>query len=232
MEGWIKIHRRIVEWEWFDDDATFKVFIWLLVNANHEAKNWHGITIERGQLVTSLDSISRSTKHSVQSVRTILNRLKSTNEITSESTNKFTIITIKNYDSYQSQNEDDQQAKQQADQQTNNNQPTSNQHSINIQSTTNKNVKNDKNDKNEKNDKNSVVRFTPPTIEEVISYCQERRNNVDATRFINFYEMKGWMVGKNKMKDWKAAVRTWEGIKTVSKPTTLDNRFVKNIWNQ
>lgn len=53
-------------------------------------------------------------------------------------------------------------------------------------------------------------RFTPPTLEEVSNYCIERRNDIDPERFIDFYESKGWMVGKNKMKDWKAAVRSWE----------------------
>lgn len=53
-------------------------------------------------------------------------------------------------------------------------------------------------------------RFTPPTLEEVKSYCEERKNNVDAQKWIDFYEAKGWMIGKNKMTNWKAAVRTWE----------------------
>lgn len=52
--------------------------------------------------------------------------------------------------------------------------------------------------------------FKPPTLEEVQQYCIERNNNVDANRFIDFYSSKGWMIGKNKMKDWKAGVRTWE----------------------
>ena len=52
--------------------------------------------------------------------------------------------------------------------------------------------------------------FIPPTVEEVQAYCQERNNKVDAQTFVDFYSSKGWMVGKNKMKDWKAAVRTWE----------------------
>lgn len=52
--------------------------------------------------------------------------------------------------------------------------------------------------------------FKKPTLEEVQDYCNERNNGVDAQRFIDFYESKGWMVGKNKMKDWKACVRTWE----------------------
>jgi len=53
-------------------------------------------------------------------------------------------------------------------------------------------------------------RFIPPTLEEVKKYCIERNNSVDPQRFIDFYSSKGWMVGKNKMKDWKASVRTWE----------------------
>ena len=53
--------------------------------------------------------------------------------------------------------------------------------------------------------------FAPPTVDEVRAYCQERGNNIDPQRFVDFYESKGWFVGKNKMKDWKAAVRNWEG---------------------
>lgn len=53
-------------------------------------------------------------------------------------------------------------------------------------------------------------RFTPPTLEEVKAYCQERGNTLDAERFIDYYTSNGWQVGKNKMRDWKAAVRTWE----------------------
>lgn len=53
-------------------------------------------------------------------------------------------------------------------------------------------------------------RFVPPTVEEVRAYCQERKNNVDPERFVDFYASKGWMIGKNKMKDFKAAVRNWE----------------------
>jgi hypothetical protein len=53
-------------------------------------------------------------------------------------------------------------------------------------------------------------RFKKPTLEEINEYCKERNNNIDAQRFIDFYESKDWMIGKNKMKDWKAAIRTWE----------------------
>ena len=55
-----------------------------------------------------------------------------------------------------------------------------------------------------------LARFTPPTVEEVAAYCKERGNNVNAQRFVDFYAAKGWKIGQNPMKDWKAAVRTWE----------------------
>ena len=59
-------------------------------------------------------------------------------------------------------------------------------------------------------EKKPLKRFTAPTIEEVKEYCSERKNGVDAERFVNYYTANGWKVGKNPMKDWKAAVRTWE----------------------
>lgn len=58
--------------------------------------------------------------------------------------------------------------------------------------------------------KTSRSRFTPPTLEQVTEYCLERGNCIDPQRFIDYYTSNGWMVGKNRMKDWKAAVRTWE----------------------
>ena len=66
------------------------------------------------------------------------------------------------------------------------------------------------NDINDINKTKQYKHFHPPTLIEVKKYCQERTNKVDAAKFINFYESKGWMIGKNKMKSWQAAVRTWE----------------------
>lgn len=72
---------------------------------------------------------------------------------------------------------------------------------------------------NNKSDKPTRKRFIPPSLEEVQAYCRERQNNVDAERFINHYTANGWMVGRTKMKDWKAAVRTWEKNGYDKKPT-------------
>lgn len=57
---------------------------------------------------------------------------------------------------------------------------------------------------------NKSPRFSPPSLEEIKKYCLERKNSVDPQRWHDFYSSKGWMIGKNKMKDWKAAIRTWE----------------------
>ncbi len=73
----------------------------------------------------------------------------------------------------------------------------------------------DNKERNIKERKTTV--FQKPTLEEITSYCQERNNSVNPNKFYDFYESKGWMVGKNKMKDWKAAVRTWEGDLKVKK---------------
>jgi hypothetical protein len=68
--------------------------------------------------------------------------------------------------------------------------------------------------------------FIPPTVDEVRDYCGERMNNVDPEQFVDFYSAKGWMLGKNKMKDWKAAVRTWE---RKEKPKTYNDKIKNRV---
>lgn len=60
-------------------------------------------------------------------------------------------------------------------------------------------------------EKKREVAFAPPSLEELKKYCEERKNSVNPQNFLDFYSSKGWMIGKNRMKDWRAAVRTWEG---------------------
>lgn len=102
MKGWIKIHRNLISWEWFDYPEMLKLWLYLLMMANtDDGYKWHGIALERGQLVTSLPELEKKTGFTVQQVRTCLKRLCSTGEITVESTNKYRIITICNYRDYQ-----------------------------------------------------------------------------------------------------------------------------------
>ena len=77
---------------------------------------------------------------------------------------------------------------------------------------------------------NNKVRFKKPTIDEVKNYCVLRKNNIDAEAFIDFYESKNWFVGKNKMKDWKACIRTWERRET--KTTTSKLHAQINEWQE
>jgi len=180
QQGWIKLHRQILEWEWYSDNNCFRLFLHLLLKANHKEKRFKGIELKVGSIVTSRDLLARETGLTSQQIRTALTKLISTNEITSVTSSQGTIIQIVSYEKYQvSTNE------------ITNEQPTSNQ-----QSTTNNNVKKEK-------------KFIIPTFNDVLEYCMQNNLDVDGIKFINFYESKGWMVGKNKMKDWKAAIRTW-----------------------
>jgi len=116
MDGnWITIHRKILDWEWYDDINTFKLFMHLLLTANHKHQPWRGQIIKRGQKLTSRAKLSAETKLSERQVRTSLNHLKSTNEVTIRSTKKQSIITICQYDTYQPRKEsNDQQNDQQS----------------------------------------------------------------------------------------------------------------------
>lgn len=149
MSGWIKIHRRILQWEWYSDTNTVRLFLHLLLNANYEDKRWRGFEIKRGQVVTGRLKLSQETNLSEQQVRRCLERLKSTNEITIKATNKYTIITINKYEEYQhTAQENNQEINQQDNQQITNKQPTNNQ-----QITTTKEIKKEKKYKERKEER-------------------------------------------------------------------------------
>ena len=101
MEGWVKLHRKITEWEWWDDHNTTRLFIYLITKANHKDRSWRGTIIKRGDLITSIDKLAMQTGLSPQMIKTSLNKLKATNEITSKSTNKYTKLIVENYRQYQ-----------------------------------------------------------------------------------------------------------------------------------
>ncbi len=123
MEGWIKLHRKFCDWEWFNVSEMAHLFIYLLLNANHEDGSWNGISAKRGQLITGRKSLSRGTKISEQKIRTCLKRLEKTQELTIKSTKQYSIITICNYDNYQQKESD---INQQNNQQLTIDQPTIN----------------------------------------------------------------------------------------------------------
>jgi uncharacterized phage protein (TIGR02220 family) len=134
MIGWIKLHRQFLNWEWFNKSEAVHLFMYLLLKANHKDGNWQGIDIKKGQFITSYGKISNDTGISVQTIRTLLKKLENTNEINTQTTNKYTVITICKYADYQSEESET------------NTQLTNNQQTTNNQLTTNNNNKNNKED--------------------------------------------------------------------------------------
>ena len=129
MEGWIKLHRKFNEWEWYNISEMVHLFIHLLINANNKEGEWRGVILRRGQILTGLNSLHQATKISQQTIRTCLKRLEKTQEINIQSTNKYSIITICKYDDYQS--EKITTNKQPNKQLTNNQQTTNNKQEYN-----------------------------------------------------------------------------------------------------
>ena len=100
-QGWICVHRKLLDWEWFYDHKTFRLFMYFMLKANHQDKNWKGILIKRGQHLTSLDKIVAGSGLSKSQIRTAINKLKSTHEIAHQTNAQHTVITIINYNLYQ-----------------------------------------------------------------------------------------------------------------------------------
>lgn len=106
----IKLNRKILNWEWYSDNNTRSVFIHCLLRANWKAGKWKGVSYERGQFITSLASLSKEIGISVRQVRVALDHLYMTGELTSKNLPKARIITVVKYDEYQSR--DKQNGKQ------------------------------------------------------------------------------------------------------------------------
>lgn len=99
--GWIRLHKRILRWEWFSDGKTLSVFIYLLLSANFTDGYLQNVPVKRGQVVTSYQRIAASTGISLSSARRAVENLVSTGEISYEATNKYSLITINKYEMYQ-----------------------------------------------------------------------------------------------------------------------------------
>lgn len=101
MKGFIKLHRSILDWEWYKDANTKHLFIHLLLNSCYDNCRFMGKSVKRGEYITSLTRLSSDLNIPVRQLRTSLKRLVKTGEIDTQTTNKYTKVTILNYDSYQ-----------------------------------------------------------------------------------------------------------------------------------
>ena len=103
MNGFVKLHRQIMDWEWYSDPNVKCVFIHLLLSAAHDSYKYRGITVDRGQLVFGYQAVADANGLTYSQVRTAIRKLKSTGEIEMESDNHVTILTVNNYEKYQNQ---------------------------------------------------------------------------------------------------------------------------------
>lgn len=195
MDGWIKAHRSLLDWEWHTDPNMVSLWMHLLVLANFEDKRWKGMVIKRGQLVTSISRLSESTGISQQSLRTCLAKLERTQEINKQTTNKFTIITILKYDSYQQcdccENE------------TTNKQLTNNQQTTNKQLTTTKERKNNIN--NNINSACARERLESSTVQNSL-WINQTAMNLRTTEVAQLASevMDGWEISQIPEEEWTA----------------------------
>lgn len=103
-KGYVRLFRQIVEWEWYDNPFVKAIFFHCLISANDKAKKWRDINLKRGQFATSYEKLAAVNGLTIQQTRTALKQLQVTNEIECQSTNQYTVITVKNYNLYQAAN--------------------------------------------------------------------------------------------------------------------------------
>lgn len=251
-DGYILLYKKLLKSEiWNKPPLYLKVFIFLLLKAQYQ--DYDGL--QRGQVRTSIKELQEACSYYVgyrrivpdrYEIRRALDFLSGKCERPHEGTaNAHTnahmiahtnahgdiTATICNYNVYQLSKNYERP----------HDSPHEGPHEGTANANTNAILHSIENEKNELNNKINNTRararnFVPPTVEEVRDFCLERGNNVDAETFVDFYQSKDWYIGKNKMKDWKAAVRTWErqrekgkreeGGKEVGKPNRgKDDKF-------
>ena len=207
--GWISLHRRIrSHWIW-ENPEYLKAWICILLEVNHEKNK---VLIEKeliecdtGQSLHSLKSWAKlfGKKWTIHKVRTFFILLENDSMIVREGLRKTSRVTVCNYDSYQKTGQAN--GRQTAGRRQADGKLTATNNNDNNYNNDNKKKEEEEEEKSQKSQK----RFCPPTIEEIDSYVKAKGYKVNAERFFYFYESKGWKVGKNKMKSWKASVATW-----------------------
>jgi hypothetical protein len=219
--GYVREWRKTLDSQVFANAELYKVWRWCNLRANWK-ESWVSVRTGRGetqvklqpgQFIFGREEASKQLRMKPSSVRNRIRKLVDMGNLDIQPDTHFSIVTVVNYELYNDHEiiEGQQTGTAKDNQRTTKGQPKD----------TEKNSKNSKHSKKG----NTASRFTPPTVEEVTTYCKERNNGVDAQRFVDFYSSKGWMVGKNRMKDWQASVRTWEKDSRSSneqKPLNLD----------
>ena len=192
----IKLDRNIINWRWFTDGKTLRVWIWLLASANIKDHDFLGDTIHRGQVATSRKTIASATGLTEDEVRTALKHLKCTGEITSRIRPKYQVITILSFDKYQKVPGKIPGTSPADPRQIPGTSPQS---------------------KNEKNyyfvveEGKNVCVHTPPSRDEVAAYAESLGIQTDVDAFIQYNDARGWKIGQTKVEDWRPLLQKWTG---------------------
>lgn len=109
--GYIKIFRKMLRWEWYEDTNTFRVFLHCLLKANWKDKTWHGVEIKRGSFITSRQKMAQELGLTEKQIRVSLDHLEMTGEVARSSTSKYSVITVIKYDDYQQEGQQEGQEK-------------------------------------------------------------------------------------------------------------------------
>ena len=194
--GYVKLYRSLLKWEWYDDVNTKVVFLHLLLTASIEDSKWHGITVKRGSRVSSYPVLAKETGLSVKQLRTAIRHLEATGEVARTKYPKYTVFAINNYDTFQSG------AGKTAGK---------GQGKGRVRAGKGQQYKKVKEDKES---------FSPPTSslscdaaateEEVEAYAAEIGAGCDVAAFYQTMQEQGWRSGGEPIRSWKAVFRTWE----------------------
>lgn len=209
MTGYIKLYRQIAEnpiWQ-IKPFSEGQAWVDILCITNYEkgfikTKNGEIVPLERGECGYSVLTLSERWGWSRGKVKRFFCLLEKQKMIQQKMHGKHTIINILNFDKYQNRTTND---------------------------TTNDTTNGQQTDTIKKNKKNKNI-FVIPKIEEIKDYCLERNNKINPIQFYDYYQSKGWMIGRNKMKDWKAAIRTWEQKNKKEKPAQKKYNPYYNVY--
>lgn len=207
--GYIKLFRKLIRWGWYQDNVVKGLFIHCLLCASFKDFEWMGETLRAGQFITGRKKLADELGFSEQQIRTAIKKLESTGEITSKSTNKFTVITVVNWEDYQTEESESNQV---SNFPITNEQPTNNQQITNEQPHI-KNNKNDKNIKKREKRAHAHARETlPPSKEQIDSFSLENHIPCSvADKFFKYYNGRKWKTasGNNIAESWQAKLLEW-----------------------
>lgn len=205
--SYIKLHRKMLDWEWYDHDNVKLLFLHLLLIASWKESKWHGITLHPGELIRTNENLGHELGKTNKQIRAALEALKRTGEVATRFEAGTRIITVKNWGQYQT--EGSSLGSQRAAVWAGEGQAKGSRRAAYKESKESKNVKNV---------------YTAPTHTEIESYCLEQNyQGIDIDRFIEYNSGKGWSM------DWKVALDLWYKKGKEQKPKQNGNSFTRMI---